>query len=725
MVVQHNLRYAFRGPELGFAIPWGDFAALEEVAALACDFWNGANSLVIAVGDGGELPDLDVLLEICDIERVYVHDNVDGTGRVALDKRFGNRLTSPWAYRLDREQHPLNLQPSFGAGGMASPPPVLPLPIYDNELLQRLTRIAFGRIKEEDRGAYETAFRLESCVGPSAHFALVDGQVSGLAPLAQSTKLIYAYEQISPLDVRQLLVLDSNDFQGLINFWNLRARTARDGGASVVAVPVQALAASDQLASLRDWTSGPGTVKPDVFVLTGHDERDAAASALEAVGYTAAPSGVAEFTVYIGHVPSDREAAEYSLTDRFRLGGHMHRGAPADQLVSLEKGQKNTVRLETRHVMTANAGGTVTLDLVSWPLPFRPTEVTARRVHRDASVHDGMVCLRTVAMNNPYLFDLVLPGDDDALTDFLAVRGLEQEPSPAGRYAQALVRRLGGPQRLESLANGLALKVLTPLTPPSRKKLVQRLEKMLNETYGAGNAPSHEEILEATRAHMIALELPHPELQGLASAAGADEPTVLDTLEPLVETGFVLRGRTERCPECGYEAFHSLNEIAEQLTCHACQLQFLLPVKCSTDRGSQEPPLTYQLDPLMARAMDQDLLPVLLTLRYLSTPQGSSISGAFWPGLEIFEPGQREETKRDCDILLAQNGRVTVCECKKTAWNLSAKQAGQVTELAERLDADVVFAAVEGDFPPEVVEEVAGPRVRFVGGMQLVPESAP
>jgi hypothetical protein len=53
--MQHRLQFALRGTEWVFAIPSGDLAALDEIAARCCDFWNGANSLLIAVGDNGAL----------------------------------------------------------------------------------------------------------------------------------------------------------------------------------------------------------------------------------------------------------------------------------------------------------------------------------------------------------------------------------------------------------------------------------------------------------------------------------------------------------------------------------------------------------------------------------------------------------------------------------------------------------------------------------------------
>src|SRR5207249_7270045 len=131
--------------------------------------------------------------------------------------------------------------------------------------------------------------------------------------------------------------------------------------------------------------------------------------------------------------------------------------------------------------------------------------------------------------------------------------------------------------------------------------------------------------------------------------------------------GFVRRGRFERCRNCGYRDFYPLSELDERVLCHACRERFLLAVAA----GPDEPRLGYQLDPLMARAMDQELMPVLLTLRYLFSPQGAA-AGAFWPGLELTdETGKTHE----CDILLADQGNISVCECKQNASSLTLEEA--------------------------------------------------
>jgi hypothetical protein len=191
---------------------------------------------------------------------------------------------------------------------------------------------------------------------------------------------------------------------------------------------------------------------------------------------------------------------------------------------------------------------------------------------------------------------------------------------------------------------------------------------------------------------------------------------LLQALEPLIDVGFVRRGRTDRCPECGFADFYPLSEVNERLSCHACQQQYLLGVTA----GPDEPRLAYQLDPLMARAMDQDLLPVLLALRHLYSPEGGA-AGASWPGLELVDVA--EDTKQDCDILLAQDGNVTVCECKNSAAGMSIVQAEATLALAERLGARTIFAALDGDFLDEVRALGEEPELRLLTRANLVPGS--
>lgn len=702
--MQHRLRYALRGGELAFAVPTGDLDAVAEIADRCCDFWNGANSVLIAVAGDGSLAPTDRLFEVREPEQIYIHERVEDAGRAALRERFGlERVTEIHARTFSHELHPLNLQPTYRDPPTEGPQTPLAAPVYADDDLARLARIVWGRIDGEDRPEYESAFLIELSEGEAAHAALVAGQTLGLSPLAQSAYLMRIHFQSGPLRVRQLFVLDPMAFDDVVFFWNVRARaTNLVDDIAVVAVPTAALTNPESMRALVEWVEH-GIMKPDVLVHVSATARDAAAAALGEIGFReAAPD--TRLTEFFGAAPEDRQGLEYALAHAGYIGHRMRRGLSAENVITLEPG-RNVVRFEpppgfgTRHW-----GGYVRLDLLSWPLPFPPTPATARRVHQDAFVDQGVVCLLTSAANNALTFDLVVPGADDVLGDFLAAHGRSARLSAAGRYAQALIGRLGGPQRLDGLARPRALAILEPLTPPSRLKLVQRLGNMLTERYGDA-APPQNELADMIRTHVADLELQSRSLNDVVSLTGAARGELLDSLEELVDVGFIRRGRQERCPECGYEDFYPLADIAERVLCHACQTEFLLGVRL----GDDEPRLAYQLDPLMARAMDQNLLPVLLTLRHLYSPAVAA-TGAFWPGLEIINA---DGSTQDCDILLAQEGNKIVCECKQNAAWLSLKQAEQTIDLAGFFDATTYFAALEGEFA-EDIQTLARERGRIV-----------
>jgi hypothetical protein len=709
---QHRLQFAVRGGEYAFAIREGDLAALDQIVTICGQVWNGANSLIVPVSEDAELPVLvDHATANRDVERVFIQKAVGKAGQARLAARFPGRTIQLHDHALQFDLHPLNLQPSFRDPPQGGPSEVLPIPVYDNDALQRIARVACGFIEDAGVGAYGEAFVLDERTGPAAHSALLSSQIAGRSPLAQSTYLMKTYRQEGPFRARRLLVLDDDGFDGLVAFWNLRARSERF--TDVVAVPLAAFETADQLRPLLDWGSGEVSVlKPDFLVIVDRTRREYVEAALGSLGITS-HGDTDVVTSYLGGVDEDRRQPEFGFTELRLIGGRMRRGLFNENLVSLEPG-RNIVRFEPRGFATKHAGGHVRLDLLSWPLPFQPPRVTATRVQRDAFVDDGVVCIVTMAMNSAYTFDLVVPGADDALADFLSEHRLSAVPSPAGRYGTALIGRLGGPQRLEPIATTEALLVLKQLASTSRLKLLQRLNRMLGERYGE-RTPDVHELAELIRSELVALELPFPSLSDLRSQTKLPQAQLLKALEPLIDVGFIRRGRQERCPECGFTDFYPLDEVAERVVCHACRMRFLLSVAA----GHDEPRLSYQLDPLMARAMDQDLLPVLLTLRHLYSPDGAA-SGAFWPGLEIV---RTDGTKLDCDILLAQDGQVTVCECKLSADSLSVAQANATITLAEELGASTVFAAVEGDFNRDIVELTQLPKIRLLTRRDLVPGS--
>lgn len=135
------------------------------------------------------------------------------------------------------------------------------------------------------------------------------------------------------------------------------------------------------------------------------------------------------------------------------------------------------------------------------------------------------------------------------------------------------------------------------------------------------------------------------------------------------------------------------------MTCRACRETFVLPI---IDAGSNEPPTTYQLDGLMARIMDQDILPVLLTLRAFRRKLGMPDLFFCWPGVEF----QRGADEVETDLLVSAGDQVYVSEVKSTADNLDQEQLNALLALAEGTGARPVIGGLNGSFDPTIAAAV-------------------
>jgi hypothetical protein len=352
-------------------------------------------------------------------------------------------------------------------------------------------------------------------------------------------------------------------------------------------------------------------------------------------------------------------------------------------------------------------GRHVRLALRNLPLPLPTTPSIARAILQYAYSAEGVSVLTDAA--EAWNFDIQLPAAWDALRGWAHDHGYEVRLSQAGRYAMALLGRIGDLQQLDVLADELRIRALKVLTPESRLKLTQRLTGAVAEEHDANEEQLASRLAERISDVGLFLEVESRPVDDLTSILQENRPAVLAAVAPLVKTGLIQRGRTTRCPHCNYNAFVSLGELDERIRCRACRESYVLPVVDSS--GRREPATTYRLDGLMARAMDQDLLPVLLTLRAMRPPPGASELFFAWPGLEF----RQGEAVVETDLLTSDGDRVWIGEVKNNAASLADQQVDRLLELAHGTRARPVIAGLEGQFPEALVT-----KVRESGGQILV-----
>ncbi|MHB8696187.1 MAG: hypothetical protein ACYDHH_33665, partial [Solirubrobacteraceae bacterium] len=297
-------------------------------------------------------------------------------------------------------------------------------------------------------------------------------------------------------------------------------------------------------------------------------------------------------------------------------------------------------------------------------------------------------------------FDVRLPTAGQALHDWVGDHGFTLTRSQDGRDAEALLRRLGSLDALDVLADRKRLALLQALAPKSRPKLARRF---IAEANAAGVRLNEAAMAEKLADIGIFLEVEARSANDIATTMrpGTRKRDVFELLPVLVEAGFVRRAHEVRCPECRFLMLLDLVEQDEFVRCRACGERFVLPVV--DESGQHEPQLRYRLDGLMARAVDQDVLPVLLTLRAARPPVDHPDLFFAWPGVEVTKDGAAPV---DIDLLISNGNIVWAFEVKQNATGLKAPQLRRLMEAAAALGARPGIAAAEGEFAPELVERV-------------------
>lgn len=233
--------------------------------------------------------------------------------------------------------------------------------------------------------------------------------------------------------------------------------------------------------------------------------------------------------------------------------------------------------------------------------------------------------------------------------------------------------------------------MLDQLAPLSAKKLARHLVGL-----SGGRTVDEARVAEALRVEPLWMELQARTLNEISAGAGIPKKRMLPALGALVEGGVIVRGRALRCPVCNYPDWLALRDLDERVTCRACGSERHLPA--SDPGGTREADMHYRLDGLVARCMDQDLLPVLLALRSLQRLEPHIEVKQVWPGI-LFRRGPDEQ---DVDLLISTGSQVTVFECKARAETLRVGGARSLVQIARELDAVPAVAALHGEFATPV-----------------------
>jgi hypothetical protein len=167
----------------------------------------------------------------------------------------------------------------------------------------------------------------------------------------------------------------------------------------------------------------------------------------------------------------------------------------------------------------------------------------------------------------------------------------------------------------------------------------------------------------------------------------------------LVQRGILLRGISFRCEACHLLQWHPLGQIGEVIECAGCLRRVQPPVRA---------PISFKLNELATRAVEQGVIPVLLTQRLLSTHNTKHTLALL--GVEV----TKNDRRVDVDFATTYHEYLVLAECKEFR---SGANPQQIKEASRQLSGLVRVAIDVGapivllstllpQAPPELAQEV-------------------
>jgi hypothetical protein len=507
-----------------------------------------------------------------------------------------------------------------------------------------------------------------------------------------------------------LWIVDANNLQDCIYYWNLRAlRPLQFASVPMLLAPLDDIehwvGFDRQLAGLL---TRPDEFSPDVVLQSLSAEESALRQVANALGLRHTNKKV-RISQRFPPPPLRQAPFTYAINVDVRPWFVFRReyGEPTDVDVHLFRGGSR-VRFSSPVPFSNASAGYALVRLAGAPfegLPQRPS--VAGLVVPNADWRAGSIQIRTNAARE-YLLQIRVPSLEDAARTLLAEVTGERSPSDKGRLGMALQAKTD----ISALLEPGMYEAVAELTTPRSRQLERELRSLREQ--GADDA----ELVELAARWGGRSERRYRSAQELSQVG---KTRALEVLEKLCAIEWAERGLEINCSNCGVRSFVPLPGASakSQPRCPGCgTLQGF-----TADAKSSGLSMFYRLDTFVDRASDQGILPHLLVIAALARRSPHS-----WvlPGVTLsFVDG----LKAEADIFGVHDSRVIAGEVKTSAAEFSPEQMARDAELSVRLGADVHLLAAVGEIGDETAEtaatlcRAAGVDLLILGRHELRPTS--
>lgn len=276
--------------------------------------------------------------------------------------------------------------------------------------------------------------------------------------------------------------------------------------------------------------------------------------------------------------------------------------------------------------------------------------------------------------------------------------------SDKGALAIALFELVDGPVGLPVLASSRVYALLRAMAEIVPRQAVQGT---LRRALGRDLAPDEvREIVAALQSGGIGggqFDRQHRDWSQLRSDLGGAREACETIATWLVERRVLFRGYELACPNCGLRRWYPIDRLADTHRCDGCQIVSSTPVPL------QQLQWRYRLNEVVARAVDQGVLPHLHAVGYMrawanAPSAGRELLGVL-PGARLEPLPKSGRDSIEVDFIAIKAGRIIVGECKAAGGELSEAEVVRFAALGRHFNCSRIAYATPTDFGsiPEII----------------------
>lgn len=253
--------------------------------------------------------------------------------------------------------------------------------------------------------------------------------------------------------------------------------------------------------------------------------------------------------------------------------------------------------------------------------------------------------------------NLILPDKGAMFKEFFRDHQLELRETRGTKVIDRIISLVGGVYNLEVFAHQEIFELLVKLTPRRTERIIKELQKNTSSDLSGAN-------LKSLLTNLPGLTAPR--------AVAADE------LE-----GVLLRGKSFSCPQCGGQLWFALENIKAENKCYRCDHPVTIPAY-QDNRALAD---SFRVNELILNAVDQGVLPVLLTLYFLARQR--FVAQKYIYDCEVAVEGE-SQCFGELDIIFTLGRIVGVGEVKADR-GFETEQVDRLIEIAKKVRAGVLL----------------------------------